>query len=86
MVGQVGEVIKEINGQGTTVLLIEQNATMALSVATHAFVLTVGEVTPVRERGGTRRRRRRSATCTWGGTAEAAVDRELAAAGHSAHG
>ncbi|NBM18564.1 ABC transporter ATP-binding protein [Streptomyces sp. GC420] len=45
MVGHIGEVIKEINAQGTTVLLIEQNATMALSVATNAVVLTLGEVT-----------------------------------------
>jgi ABC-type branched-subunit amino acid transport system ATPase component len=45
MVGRIGEVINEINGQGTTVLLIEQNATMALGVASHAFVLTVGAVT-----------------------------------------
>ncbi|MGP3954060.1 ABC transporter ATP-binding protein [Streptomyces sp. 7N604] len=45
MVGRIGDVVKEINAQGTTVLLIEQNATMALGVASHAFVLTVGAVT-----------------------------------------
>jgi branched-chain amino acid transport system ATP-binding protein len=45
MVTRIGEVIAEINDQGTTVLLIEQNAAMALAVASHAFVLTVGEVT-----------------------------------------
>jgi ABC-type branched-subunit amino acid transport system ATPase component len=44
VVGQIGRVIKEINGRGTTVLLVEQNAAMALSVATHAFVLATGEV------------------------------------------
>jgi branched-chain amino acid transport system ATP-binding protein len=44
VVGQIGEVVREINRQGTAVLLIEQNAAMALQVATHAFVLTVGQV------------------------------------------
>jgi branched-chain amino acid transport system ATP-binding protein len=44
MVGRIGEVISEINRQGTTVLLVEQNATMALRVASHAFVLTTGLV------------------------------------------
>ncbi len=45
MVTRIGEVIAAINAAGTTVLLIEQNAAMALSVASHAFVLTVGEIT-----------------------------------------
>jgi ABC-type branched-subunit amino acid transport system ATPase component len=44
VVGQVGQVVREINRRGTTVVLVEQNATMALSVATHAYVLTTGEV------------------------------------------
>jgi branched-chain amino acid transport system ATP-binding protein len=45
MVARIGAVVSDINAAGTTVLLIEQNAAMALSVASHAFVLTVGEVT-----------------------------------------
>jgi branched-chain amino acid transport system ATP-binding protein len=45
VVGHIGQVIKEINAHGTTIAVVEQNATMALSVATHAFVLTTGEVT-----------------------------------------
>jgi branched-chain amino acid transport system ATP-binding protein len=45
VVGHIGQVIKEINARGTTVAVVEQNANMALSVATHAFVLTTGEVT-----------------------------------------
>ncbi len=45
MVTRIGQVVAEINDAGTTVLLIEQNAMMALSVASHAFVLTVGDVT-----------------------------------------
>ena len=44
VVDQIGGVVRTINDQGTAVLLVEQNATMALRVATHAVVLTVGEV------------------------------------------
>ncbi len=44
IIGQIGEVIREINRQGTAVLLVEQNATMALAVADTAFVLDVGKV------------------------------------------
>ena len=38
-------VIREINAQGTTILLIEQNATQALAVANRGYVLEVGSVT-----------------------------------------
>ncbi len=44
IIGQIGEVVKEINRQGTAVLLVEQNATMALAVSDLAFVLDVGKV------------------------------------------
>jgi ABC-type branched-subunit amino acid transport system ATPase component len=44
IVGQVGQVIREVNRRGTTVVLVEQNAAMALSVATYAYVLATGEV------------------------------------------
>ena len=44
VVGQIAQVITEINARGTTILVVEQNAAMALSVAAHAFVLTTGEV------------------------------------------
>ena len=44
VIGQIGDVIQEINRQGTSVLLVEQNATMALAVADLAYVLDVGEV------------------------------------------
>ena len=39
------EIIKEINKEGVTVLLIEQNANMALSVSDYAYVLETGKVT-----------------------------------------
>jgi branched-chain amino acid transport system ATP-binding protein len=44
MIGRIGEVVREINQQGTAVLLVEQNATMALGIADSAFVLDVGKV------------------------------------------
>ncbi|WP_329416072.1 ABC transporter ATP-binding protein [Streptomyces sp. NBC_00704] len=44
MVFRIAEVIREINAQGTAVLLVEQNAGMALSLASHAHVLEVGEI------------------------------------------
>ena len=39
------EIIKEINSQGVTVLLIEQNANMALKTADYAYVLETGRIT-----------------------------------------
>jgi ABC-type branched-subunit amino acid transport system ATPase component len=78
MVGQVGDAIGEINARGTTVMLIEQNAVMALSVATEAFVLTTGEVTlsgPATALAADDTVR----DLYLGRAAEAAVDRELTA-------
>ena len=44
LVRQIFEIIKEINQQGTTVLLVEQNAVQALSLAHRAYVLELGRV------------------------------------------
>ncbi len=44
IIGQIGDIVREINHQGTSVLLVEQNATMALGVADLAYVLDVGTV------------------------------------------
>jgi len=44
LVGEVADIIREISSAGTTVVLVEQNAEMALSVAEHAFVLELGRV------------------------------------------
>ncbi len=44
LVQTIFSIIREINKQGTTILLVEQNAHMALGVAHHAIVLEVGTV------------------------------------------
>jgi branched-chain amino acid transport system ATP-binding protein len=44
IVEDVFESIKRINKQGTTILLVEQNAQMALSVADFGYVMEVGEI------------------------------------------
>jgi branched-chain amino acid transport system ATP-binding protein len=44
MVARIGRVVREIHDQGTAVVLVEQNAKMALQVADHAAVLEVGRV------------------------------------------
>ena len=44
MVQQIGNIIGEISAGGTAVLLVEQNAQMALAHATHGYVLETGQV------------------------------------------
>lgn len=45
IVEQIGDIVEEIREQGTSVLLIEQNATMGLRVSDRAYVLEVGRIT-----------------------------------------
>ena len=44
LVESVFETIRQINREGTTVLLVEQNANMALRVASRGYVLQTGEI------------------------------------------
>ncbi len=44
LVQEIFDIIKELNAQGTTILLVEQNASMALSIANRAYVLETGRV------------------------------------------
>lgn len=44
LVDEIFEIIKRINADGTTILLVEQNAFKALSIADRAYVLETGEI------------------------------------------
>jgi branched-chain amino acid transport system ATP-binding protein len=44
LVEQIFTIIRDINDQGTSILLVEQNAQMALSIADRAYVLETGKV------------------------------------------
>jgi branched-chain amino acid transport system ATP-binding protein len=44
LVEQVFETIRRINAQGVTILLVEQNAPMALGIADHGYVLESGRI------------------------------------------
>jgi branched-chain amino acid transport system ATP-binding protein len=44
LVDQIFEIIKELNARGTTILLVEQNALMALSIAHRGYVLQTGQI------------------------------------------
>lgn len=45
VVAQIFEIVKKINAEGTTVLLVEQNARMALKISTRAYVVETGKIT-----------------------------------------
>jgi branched-chain amino acid transport system ATP-binding protein len=44
LMGQVFEALRDINKEGTTILLVEQNARMALKFASRGYVLETGTV------------------------------------------
>lgn len=45
LVKEIFEIIKEVNKQGITILLVEQNAKMALAISDRAYVLETGTIT-----------------------------------------
>jgi branched-chain amino acid transport system ATP-binding protein len=45
LVQEIFSIIKKINSEGITILLIEQNATMALKIAHHAYLMELGTIT-----------------------------------------
>lgn len=45
LVNEIFKIIKEINEQGTSILLVEQNAHKALSICNYAYVLETGRIT-----------------------------------------
>lgn len=44
LVGEIFTIIKDVHSQGITILLVEQNAKMALSIANRAYVLETGRI------------------------------------------
>jgi branched-chain amino acid transport system ATP-binding protein len=44
LVSQIFSIIRDINAQGTTILLVEQNARMALTVSHRGYVLQTGQI------------------------------------------
>ena len=45
LVEQIFQIIRDMNAAGTTILLVEQNAQMALSIANRAYVMETGRIT-----------------------------------------
>ena len=45
LIEQIFDIVRELHAAGTTILLVEQNAQMALSIASRAYVMETGKVT-----------------------------------------
>ena len=45
LIEQIFQIVEDLHKAGTTVLLVEQNAQMALSIANRAYVLETGKIT-----------------------------------------
>ena len=72
VVSEVARTVKELNKQGLTVLLVEQNARMALRISDRAYALEVGEVA-VRATPSRSARATTSGARTWGARRHRAV-------------
>ena len=66
LVSEIFRMIVEINRAGTTILLVEQNAFMALSIARRAYVLETGAIPLEGKASDLLKRTRRCAPPTWG--------------------
>jgi len=44
MCGEIGKIIRDIHAEGRTVILVEQNARLALALARHAYVIETGDI------------------------------------------
>jgi len=44
LVEQIRDIISQLNAQGTSILLVEQNASMALAIAQHGYVMETGRI------------------------------------------
>jgi branched-chain amino acid transport system ATP-binding protein len=44
MCGEIGKIIRDIHAEGRTVILVEQNARLALALAQHAYVIETGDI------------------------------------------
>ena len=44
IVGEVAQLIRDINAEGMSILLVEQNASMALSLCDHGYVMENGQI------------------------------------------
>lgn len=44
MCGQIAQIIRDIHAEGRTVILVEQNARLALALAQHAYVIETGDI------------------------------------------
>ena len=44
MCGEIAKIIRDIHAEGRTVVLVEQNARLALALAQHAYVIETGNI------------------------------------------
>ena len=44
MCGEIAAIIRDIHSEGRTVVLVEQNARLALALAQHAYVIETGDI------------------------------------------